>query len=296
MDWWKIHYPGYYDVGVKALSEEEQMDPTKYYYKGKYKHDLVYAGLNVHMLTAFLSCKKQKENGKLSSKVQLRKYKDAILWGSRVAGEPLPSLFYTEIDTFLSSFKKEHIRAKKNGNLDEQEADPISWNLYHLITEWAVSSDNIFVWVWTVMQWNLLGRAISIDPLGLRNFSMGLDFINCCYDDSKSDKDGERTHDKNVYANPLDPLTCMVTAMGVWFACARDTLSITEKLFLAPGKKEGSASHRYQKQLTQLLSQYKNILKLHIRPAHANSHGFRKRRSNTCNNRNNVPTTHSIRS
>ena len=39
MEWWKIHYPGYYDVGVKALSEEEQMDPAKYYYKGKYKHE-----------------------------------------------------------------------------------------------------------------------------------------------------------------------------------------------------------------------------------------------------------------
>jgi hypothetical protein len=117
IEWWKANYPGYYDVGVKVLSEQEQMDPTKYYYKGKYKYDLVYAGLNVHMLTAFLSWKKQKENGKLSSKVQLRKYKDAILWGSRVADEPLPSSFYTEIDTFLSSFKKEHIRAKKMGIL-----------------------------------------------------------------------------------------------------------------------------------------------------------------------------------
>jgi hypothetical protein len=118
------------------------MDPTKYYCKGKLKYDLVYAGLNVHMLTAFLSCKKQKENGKLSSKVQLQKHKDAILWGSRVADWPLPTSLYTEIDTFLSSVKKEHIRAKKNGNLDEQEADPISWNLYHIKEHLRMGGDH----------------------------------------------------------------------------------------------------------------------------------------------------------
>jgi hypothetical protein len=108
-----------------------------------------------------------------------------------------------------------------------------------------------------MMQWNILGHAISIDPLGLCNFSMGLDFITCCYNDSKSDKNGESTPNKNVYANPLNPLTCMATAMGVWFACTRDTSSTTERLFQAPGKKDGSASHHYQKQLTQLLKQHK---------------------------------------
>jgi hypothetical protein len=127
-----------------------------------------------------------------------------------------------------------------------------------------------------MVPWNLLGHSISIDPLGLDNFSMGLGFINCCYDESKSNKDGERTHDKYVNANPFNLLSCMVTTMGIWFACAFDTLSITEKLFQALGKKDGSASHRYQKQLSQLSKRHKHIIKLHIRPAHANSHGFQQ--------------------
>jgi hypothetical protein len=53
-------------------------------------------------------------------------------------------------------------------------------------------------------------------------------------------------------------------------------LSITEKLYQAPDKKDGSASHQYQKQITQLIKLHNNIGKLYIRPAHINSHGFQK--------------------
>ena len=39
----------------------------------KNKFDLIYEGINVGMVKAFLAFKKQKENGKCSSHVQLRK-------------------------------------------------------------------------------------------------------------------------------------------------------------------------------------------------------------------------------
>jgi hypothetical protein len=52
----------------------------------KNKYDLVYEGMNVKMVKAFLANKKQKTNGKTSSHVHLRKYNDAILNGAKKAG------------------------------------------------------------------------------------------------------------------------------------------------------------------------------------------------------------------
>jgi len=46
-----------------------------------------------------------------------------------------------------------------------------------------------------------MARCASVDPLGFHNFSLGQDSIIVKYDDSKSDKDGERLSEKNVYAN-----------------------------------------------------------------------------------------------
>lgn len=98
------------------------------------------------MVKSFLAHKKVKYNGKMSSHVQLCKYNDAVIWGSKSAKEPLPSSYYDEMEKFLASFKKETPSAK-NGMLDEQEADPIMWSLFQMILEWGLKQKNIFLWV-----------------------------------------------------------------------------------------------------------------------------------------------------
>jgi hypothetical protein len=62
------------------------------------KFDLIYEGINVSMVKAFLAFKKQKENGKCSSHVQLRKYNDAILWGAKIHHQRLPLSYYEEME------------------------------------------------------------------------------------------------------------------------------------------------------------------------------------------------------
>jgi hypothetical protein len=36
------------------------------------------------------------------------------------------------------------------------------------------------------------------------------------YDKTKADQAGEKVADKNIYANPLDPLTCPHLALAIW--------------------------------------------------------------------------------
>ena len=67
----------------------------------------MYSGLNIKCVKAFLAHSKIKGGGKMFSNSNLRKYKDAILWGSSEEKQPLPSSFYNDSDKFLKYFKKE---------------------------------------------------------------------------------------------------------------------------------------------------------------------------------------------
>ena len=117
----------------------------------------------------------------------MRKYKDAIMWGANVSGERLPISFYEEFDKFLGSYKKIFIKAKKDGDVDEREADPIPVSLYQMILRWSIEENNMFCWFWSLAQWNCMARCASIDPLAFHNFKVGQDSIVCKNDDSQAD-------------------------------------------------------------------------------------------------------------
>jgi len=136
IDFWSEKYPNYYAVGVRQLTEADFSDPDKYFHKNTC--DLIYMGLNVNMDFAFMAHKKQEVNGRTCSHVQLQKYNDAILWGAAQAKEALPSSYYDEMREFLEAFKKETASAKSEGQLDEQEADPINPTLFRCILQWAI--------------------------------------------------------------------------------------------------------------------------------------------------------------
>ena len=142
-------YPQEYQEGTRRLDEEEKADTLAFHYNND--RDLIYRGFNVEVFKAFLVSLKIKrthpETGAatLMGPDELRKYKDAILWGSKRAYEYLPTNFYREMDTFLKSYRKETTKAKKDSRLDEGDADPINGTLFRLICDWALQEGNIFV-------------------------------------------------------------------------------------------------------------------------------------------------------
>ena len=81
----------------------------------------------------------------MSSVSDISKYNDAIKWGAGVAEQRLPTEYYEKIDKFMAAYKKEHAGAKKEGNVDEREADPINGNLFTLICKWAVEEMGSFL-------------------------------------------------------------------------------------------------------------------------------------------------------
>ena len=282
---WKADCPVYFNKGVRKNTPAEMNDPSLYFYN-HYEYDLVYSGFNVMYLLKFLVAQKKKKasdsntnNQAIQSYDDIRKYRDAVHWGARVRNESLCDDFWLKMETFLSSYKRETRQAKKNGNLLEKEADPISLELYHSLLGWAVDDSNTFAMFWSQCQWNCIARCISIDPLGFRNFSLGPDSIIVTYHETKKDKTGERCFGKNIYPNSQDWLLCHWTGMGLYCALNVDRLATTDKLFLDEGNKEGTASKKYQEQLQGIVNRTqvrKDAVRQHCRLGHFNAHGLRK--------------------
>lgn len=268
-------HPAYFVSGVRKLTTEEKNDKTKFYYK-KDEYDLVYTGMNVKFIISFMLDNKLRPDGKTKGVDDIRRYKDAILWASRVQGEGLPEEFYVQMEEYLASYKRVHVQAKKKGETEDKAADPITFVLYALILGWAIQCNNIYVWVWTLMQWNCMARAISIDDIGFHNFTLGLDSLRCKYDDSKADKEGEKLSEKNMYANPYDYRQCVWTGLGVYFSINSDSLCENEKFFLRANVQPGTASHKYQEQLKNMLETKKDIVSQHCRFKHCNAYSLRK--------------------
>jgi hypothetical protein len=181
------------------------------------------------------------------------------------------------MDKYLASYKKQIIKAKKKGEVDESESNPIPLQLYQLTLVWAIESNNMFVWFWTVSQWACMARCASIDPLGFHNFRVSAqDSLGCKYDDQKADKSVESLSEKNIYANPFEWTQCLWTGLGIYAALNVRQLAAHERLFLAPGVEEGAASSRYSEQLMSIVVDHRDEVMALMRPDHFNSYVLRK--------------------
>jgi hypothetical protein len=207
----------------------EDLQDQRKFFNGCCKKDLVYKGLNVKYFIRFLMAMKKKEDGKFLSFTDLLKYKDEIMGAASMAEERLPTTFYEEIKKLLKGYKKELVKARRDGNTDEHAAS------IPCIANMVSQEQQYFVRFWTLAQWNFMARCASVHPLGFHNFLLGADSLICKYDNLKAvKKNWEKLSEKNTNANPENYLLCFWTGLGIWCALNVDNLSGSEKLFLSP--------------------------------------------------------------
>lgn len=286
MTWLEENYTEYYNAGTRQLSAEERAAPNLYHFN--HTRDLIYSGFRGDIFKAFLSSTKVKHidadgNPILKSPEDLRKYGDAIRWGAEVAGQRLPVTYYEAVDKWKAAYKKEYSAAKKEGRVEENEAEPINSKLFTNMCIWAVKENNIFVWVFGLLQWNLMARSIGVDPIGFHNLRRGVsDSIEVVPDNSKADQAGEFVTMKNVYGNPLNPVVNVFLALAVWVSLNSALLCATEKLFHKKGVEEGSASKKYCRQLAEMMKRHNEEVMKHVSLKRANPHGIRKVSRHKC--------------
>ena len=121
-----------------------------------------------------------------------------------------------------------------------------------------------------------MARSINIGALAYHNFQTGDDYIKIRYDNTKSDKAGEKVRDKHVYANPFNPLCCPILALGVWFSLELTRLGTNTSLFGCSNMEEEAPSNRYTSLLRLLLKANIKTISKFIRRNHANGNGIWK--------------------
>ena len=130
--WIKDNYPEYYNVGVIQLSNEQKADKRRYHTQ----EETVAWGSNgksIHECEQVEAWNREP----IYSYEQMRKYHNAIQrWG--IQSRPITPPILRVGSGQVSSFFEKKTQAKKDGQLDEHEADPISFSFYSSICEYAL--------------------------------------------------------------------------------------------------------------------------------------------------------------
>jgi len=188
---------------VRRLNVVNHEQNYKHYYTSTY--NIVNAVLSANMVYAFMGAKKNKGVRKIMSHEHIRKYHKALMFGAKEAGAGFSTQYYMTVDSFLENYQKEYANAKINGQVDKEEADPISFDLYEMVCFGFLSSGNIFDRFFFMCCWNFMARTINVDGIGFWHLTKGTDSIKFKYFKTKSEQEGKNCQYKNIYTNPFNP-------------------------------------------------------------------------------------------
>jgi hypothetical protein len=108
--------------------------------------------LDPELVVAFLAAMKINEStGQVISYTHIQKFNDAIKFGCKKTNLLLPRGYNARVETFLNEYKNECGSARKKGIKDDHEADPMCFDLYKMICNWAVLDDDLMCWVYQVL-------------------------------------------------------------------------------------------------------------------------------------------------
>jgi hypothetical protein len=220
IQWIKTSHGDIYEQSTQPVPGNIRNDP-RFFYRPSDSVDLVYTGQNPLMLKGFLGSLK-KADGSAYSFESLRKFRDAVVWGSSVRGQHLPTAWYMDVKQFLQGLKKKCASQKEAGEISDHASDPLKFTVYRDMCEWFLQDDDIESWAWTTWQWNMMARGDSIGRMHVGHFQPGDDSIRYMYSRSKADQDGENATWKNIYANNVNPSVCCFLSMACWLCVSNE--------------------------------------------------------------------------
>jgi hypothetical protein len=116
-----------------------------------------------------------------------------------------------------------------------------------------------------------------INFLTFHNIKSGTSYsIKLKFEETKADKTVKFTQEKNCYANPFLAHLCYYLSLGCWISLNAKRLASTEKPFLSPGTKNGSALQQFCTQLSEMVIRHQDVAKNHLCLSHFNAHGLWK--------------------
>ena len=221
---------------------------------------LAYSVLDASLFEGFLASQKlkRKRNGDLldgktvCSHEHMRKFKDALLHGAKIAKEELTPQFKLQCKAYLQSYEKEHARKKSEGLTDERAENPMPRGLKDFTAREQVKRGEFEQVCFGSQSWNNISRSVNTAELAFHQVGVNMDAIGVLFDQTKADQTGAHCKAKHQYANTFDPIICPLVHWALYFALCARSLGQTELVF--PDK--ATATRRYEASMKRIFKDF----------------------------------------
>ena len=169
-------------------------------------------------------------------------------------GEKQPEAFVADVSVLLRGLKRKiAIEIQSGEGRIQSGKSPLTYGMYRRLNELMLMesyTEAIFARCFMCVTWNLMCRSANTVTIHLHHMEWSEDCLAIYFAHMKNDQAGERKRDpRHVYANPVDPVVCPLTALGMYLSTFG--LSGTKSTALFPGT---SQYDRFAKVLKHILN------------------------------------------
>lgn len=195
-------------------------------------------------------------------------YRSAIVWFYKKKNQRLEEELDVAISNFLDGYKRLVADLKQKGIMSIEEGkQPLSFSGYSFVARKLLRLPSSrgesyvcmlygkmfktiyvgsFAWTFLVLTWNLMARSNSTSLIKLKHVCWRDDALIITLPQHKGDKTGKHTYGRHVYANPLQPEICPITALAV--------LIFSKQHHYAGGRQDLFEGGNQEKRYAQILS------------------------------------------
>uniref|UniRef100_A0A7S3PVI0 Uncharacterized protein n=1 Tax=Chaetoceros debilis TaxID=122233 RepID=A0A7S3PVI0_9STRA len=253
--------------------------------------DIVWHNLPVSLVKAYLSTEKMRfkhtRKGVMKKTTDNRpiyncrdypsKFVSALKFCNKMVGGEFSHKFLFDTGQHVEVSKRGYTTAKKQGQTEENVADPIPFSLLFVICKHAVTYGLVLLWAMSLLQWNCIGRVKNIGELQFCNFTLPEDSIGITYDDTKTKKNGEDLNVKHVYANVKTWFMNCLCALGIYLMHVNSSWVTGQTLIFANfSTKSESAASKYGSAMKSFVKKNMQLVRTFMNPANFNPYGLRK--------------------
>ena len=185
------------------------------------------------------------------------------------------------VSTIINGWKKRIARKRKEDGVEvERGMSALPFKLYVIICKQLAQHKltGPFAWCYATLLWNLMCRSDNISYINLGHIKCKDDHLLVYFAHSKTDQEGRLAkYPRAVYANPLDPWICPITALGVYLICISTCVGgPSTGLPLFQGSQEDCA-RRFRACLSSEVKQlHSRLEELGLTEENIGTHSFRK--------------------
>ena len=277
------------DLNQEGLDKEDFVSwqkPKRYRAK-----DIVWHNLQPLLVKAYLSTDKMRYKTQKNGDLNLNAEGLPIFNGKDTSSKFLTSLkfccsqvngsfsrnFLFEVGKIVDTCKSGYSNAKKNGQTEENKADPIPFSLLHVMCKYACELGLYLLWAMSLLQWNCIARVKNIAELQFSNFTLHEDGFGVTYVDTKTKKKGEQLHIKHIYAYTKYWFLNCFAALGLYFMHVNPSWEEGQAfIFSNYTTKSVSSASRYGTACRNFVKKKFDLVVRFMAPDNFNPYGFRK--------------------